>query len=93
LAYSGNWQTATISFDLQQETYSRYWFNNGKTISASSRLASCYLLFEAGAPFKWISHIVWLKLLKPIIGNLKSKFLLILKIKYQRFNGNERPLD
>jgi hypothetical protein len=31
--------------------------------------------------------------MKPVFGNLMSKFPSILNIKYQRFNGNERPLD
>jgi hypothetical protein len=40
LADSGNWHTATNSSELQRETYSRYWFNSGKPISAISWLAS-----------------------------------------------------
>jgi hypothetical protein len=36
LADSGNRQTATNFSDLQRETYSRYWFNSGKPISAIS---------------------------------------------------------
>jgi hypothetical protein len=32
-----------------------------------------------------------LKPLKPVLCDLKSKFSLLLKIKYQRFNGNVRP--
>jgi hypothetical protein len=36
LADSGNWHTATNFSDLQWETYSRYWFNSGKPISAIS---------------------------------------------------------
>jgi hypothetical protein len=47
---SGNWRTATNSFDLQQEAYSRYRHNSGKPISAISCLAYCYQLFAAGAP-------------------------------------------
>jgi hypothetical protein len=70
-----------------------YWFNNGKPISAIRWLASRYQLFAAGAPLKWTNHMFSLKLLKPVFGNLKSKFPLILKIKYQRFNGNGIPLD
>jgi hypothetical protein len=56
-----------------------YWLNSGKPISAISWLASCYQLFHlvaVGAPLKWISHIFWLKLLKPVICALKSKFPL-----------------
>jgi hypothetical protein len=49
---------------LRREIYSRYWFNSGKPISAISRLASRYQLFAVGG-LKWISHIFWLKLLKP----------------------------
>jgi hypothetical protein len=52
-----------------------------------------YQFFAAGAPLNWISHIFWLKPLKPFFFYLKSKFPLILKIKYQRFNGNGRSLD
>jgi hypothetical protein len=36
LADSGNWHTATNFSDLQQETYSCYWFDGGKPISATS---------------------------------------------------------
>jgi hypothetical protein len=93
LADSRNWHTTTNLFDLWRETYSHYWVNSSKPISALSQLASCYQLFVAGAPLKWISHIFWLKPLDPVFGNLKSKFPLLLKIKYQRFNGNERPHD
>jgi hypothetical protein len=32
-------------FELQQETYSRYWLNSNKPISAISWLASHYQLF------------------------------------------------
>jgi hypothetical protein len=39
-------------------------------------LASRYLLFAAGALLKWIGHIFWLKPLKPVFCDLKSKFLL-----------------
>jgi hypothetical protein len=87
LADSGNWHNANNSYDLQRETYSRYWFNSGKPISTISRLASRYQLFAAGTPLKWINRIVWLKPLKPVLGNLKNKFPLILKIKYQRSTG------
>jgi hypothetical protein len=61
LADGGNCHTASHSFKLQRETYSRYWFNSGKPISAISWLASRYQLFAEGAPLKWISHIFWLK--------------------------------
>jgi hypothetical protein len=65
LADSGNWHTATNLFDLRREAYSRYWFNSGKPISAISLLASRHQLFAAFAPLKWVSHIFWLKPLKP----------------------------
>jgi hypothetical protein len=65
----------------------------GKIISYNSEWAFGYQLFAAGAPLNWISHIFWLKPLKPVFCDLKSKFPLNLKIKYQRFNGNGRPLD
>jgi hypothetical protein len=66
----------------------------GRLIPAiGSIAASLFQLFAAGAPLKWISHIFWLKPMKLVFGNLKSKFPLILKIEYQWFNGNERPLD
>jgi hypothetical protein len=45
---------------------------------------------------KWRQKISWdypFKPLKLVFCSLKSKFPLILKIKYQRFNGNGRPLD
>jgi hypothetical protein len=58
----------------------------GKIISYKSEWAFRYHFFAAGAPLNWISHIFYLKLLKPFFCNLKSKFTLILKIKYQRFN-------
>jgi hypothetical protein len=55
--------------------------------------AFCNQCFAAGTPLNWISHKFWLKPLKQIFLHLKSKFPLILKIKYQQFNGNGRPLD
>jgi hypothetical protein len=64
-----------------------------KIISYKSEWAFRYQFFAAGAPLNWISHMFWLKLLKPVFGDLKSKLTLILKLKYQRFNGNEIPLD
>jgi hypothetical protein len=65
-----------------------------KIISYKSEWAFfCYQFFAVGAPLNWISHIFWLKPLKPFFCDLKSKFPLILKIKYQQFNGNGRPLD
>jgi hypothetical protein len=65
----------------------------GKIISYKSEWALRYQFFAAGAPLNWISHIFWLKLLKPVFCDLKSKFTPIFKIKYQRFNGNGRPLN
>jgi hypothetical protein len=65
----------------------------GKIIGYKSEWAFRYQFFAAGAPLNWISHIFLLKQLKPVLCDLKSKFPLILKIKYQRFNGNGRPLD
>jgi hypothetical protein len=53
----------------------------------------CYQFFSAGASLNWISNIFWLKPLKLVFCDLKSKFPLILKIKYQLFNGNGKSLD
>jgi hypothetical protein len=52
-----------------------------KIISYLSEWAFRYQLFAAGAPLNWIRHIFWLKPLKPVFCDLKSKFTLILKIK------------
>jgi hypothetical protein len=52
-----------------------------------------YQLFAAGAALNWTYNIFWLEPLKPVFCYLQSKFPLILKIKYQQFNGNGRPLD
>jgi hypothetical protein len=41
-----------------------------------SEWAFRYQFFAAGAPLNWISHIFWLKPLKPVLGDLKSKFSL-----------------
>jgi hypothetical protein len=65
----------------------------GKMITYGFEWAFRYQFFAVDAPLNWISHIFWLKLLKLVFCILKSKFPLILKIKYQRFNGNGRPLD
>jgi hypothetical protein len=65
----------------------------GKIISCGFEWAFRYQFFAAGAPLICISHIFWLKPLKPFFCDLKSKFPLILTIKYQQFNGNGRPLD
>jgi hypothetical protein len=46
----------------------------------------------AGAPLIWISQIFWLKLLKPVFCNLKSKFSWIKK-KYQQFYAKGRPFN
>ncbi len=46
-----------------------------------------------GRPIELDKPHILLKPLKPVSGDLKSKFPLILKIKYQQFNGNGRPLD
>ncbi len=73
LTDSRNWLTATNSFELQQEAYSRYGLNSGKPISAISWLAYCYELFAADAPLNWISHIFWLSSLKPLFCYLTSK--------------------
>jgi hypothetical protein len=46
--------------------------------------------------FEWAFHYQFFaegELLKPVFCDLKSKFPLILKIKYRRFNGNGRSLD
>jgi hypothetical protein len=42
LAHGGNWHTATNSYELQQETYSRYWFPR--------LLALTYQLLAVGTP-------------------------------------------
>jgi hypothetical protein len=86
LAGSGNWHTATNSFELQQETYSRYWFNSGKPISAISCLASHYQLFAAGAPFKCIKYIFWLKTGET--GFLQFKEQSLFKLKNIRLAGS-----
>jgi hypothetical protein len=46
-------------------------------------LAYRYQLFAADAPLNWVSHIVWLKPLKPVFCYLKSKFPEDLKKKNQ----------
>jgi hypothetical protein len=69
LTDSGNWHTANNLFDLQREAYSCYRQNSGKPISAISWFAYCYQLLAAGAPLNWISHIFWLKPLKPFFCN------------------------
>jgi hypothetical protein len=67
LTDSRNWHTANNWFDLQREAYSRYRHNSGKPIFAIGWLAYRYqLFFAAGAPLNWISHIFWLKQLKPV---------------------------
>jgi hypothetical protein len=43
----------------------------------------------SGRPLNWISHIFWLKLLKPFFCDLKSKFPLILKINISGSMGME----
>jgi hypothetical protein len=60
-----------------------------EVISYKSEWAFHYQFFAAAAPLNWISHIFWLKPLKPFFCKLKSKSPLILKIKYQWFNGME----
>jgi hypothetical protein len=92
LTDSGNWLTAANSFQLQWEAYSRFQHNSGKPISTISWLAYRYQLFAADTPLNWISHIFWLKPPKPVSCDLKSKFPLFLKIKYQGFNENGRAL-
>jgi hypothetical protein len=76
LTDSGNWRTTNNSFDLQREAYSCYRHNSGKPISSISWLAYRYQLFAAGAPLNWISHIFWLKPLKPFFIELKKNFSL-----------------
>ncbi len=75
LTDSGNWLTATNSFELQREAYSRCRHNSGKPISAISWLAYRYQIFAADAPLNWINHIYWLKPLEPVFCYLESKFL------------------
>jgi hypothetical protein len=93
LTDSGNWRTANNLFDLQREAYSPYRHNSGKPISAISWLAYRYQLFAVGTPLNWISHIFWLKPLKLVFCDLKRKFSLNKKIKYQRFNAKGRPFN
>jgi hypothetical protein len=52
-----------------------------KIITYGFEWAFRYQLFAAGAPLNWISHIFWLKPLKPVFCNLKSKFSVSLKNK------------
>jgi hypothetical protein len=82
---------ATNSYELELETYSRYWFNGGKPLSAISWLA--YKLFAVGSLLPCISHIFCLKPLKPVFCNLTSRFPTSLKIKYQRFSAYGRRLN
>jgi hypothetical protein len=58
----------------------------GKNISYESELAFRYQFSAAETPSILISHIVWLKPLEPFFCNLKSKFPLNLKMRYQWFN-------
>jgi hypothetical protein len=58
----------------------------GKNVSHECERAYRYQFFAAEAPCILISYIFWLKLLKPNFCDLKSKFSLNKKIKYQRFN-------
>jgi hypothetical protein len=93
LASSRNWHTATSLFKLQQETYCPYQQNSGKPIFAISWLVCRYQLYAAGAPLIWISHIFWLKPLKPVLCDLRGKFPFNVKINYWRFNAKGRPFD
>jgi hypothetical protein len=93
LTDSGNWRTANNLFDLQREAHSRYRHNSGKPISAISWLAYPYQLFAAGAPLNWISHIFWLKPLKPVFVIKRVTSPLNLKRDYQWFNVKARPID
>jgi hypothetical protein len=58
----------------------------GKIISYEFEWAFHYQFFAGEAPCVLISHIFLLKPLKLVICDLKSKFPLNLKVKYQRFN-------
>jgi hypothetical protein len=55
----------------QREAYCRYKSlnqfpaGNAEIISYKSEWAFRYQFFAAGAPLNWISHIFWLKPLKP----------------------------
>jgi hypothetical protein len=93
LTDSGNWRTVNNSFDSQQEAYSRYRHNSGKPITAISWLAYRYQLFAAGALLNLISHLFWLKPLKPVFLRFKEKVLFKLKNKYLWFNAKGRPFD
>ncbi len=48
----------------------------GKIITYGFEWAFRYQFFAAGAPLNWISQIFWLKPLKPVFNDLKSKFSL-----------------
>jgi hypothetical protein len=60
-----------------QENY-HLWISMGFLLSVLCR----------GRPIELDKQHNWLEPLKPVFCDLKSKFPLILKIKYQRFNGN-----
>jgi hypothetical protein len=57
-----------------------------ENISYECEWAFCYQFCAAKAQCILMSHIFWLKPLKPNFCDLKSKFHLNLKIKYQQFN-------
>jgi hypothetical protein len=45
----------------------------GKIISYGFEWASRYQFFAAGVPLNWISHIFWLKPLKPVFWGFKEQ--------------------
>jgi hypothetical protein len=65
----------------------------GKIITYGFKWAFRYQLIAVGAPLNWISHIFWLKPLKPVFCDLKSKSPLILKIKYQQFQCERKTFQ
>jgi hypothetical protein len=56
----------------------------GKNISYECEWAFRCQFFAAEAPCKLISYIFWLKPLKLVFSNLKSKFPGNIRIQYQR---------
>jgi hypothetical protein len=83
-------RTPISAISQLREAYCRYksqtWFpvgNVGKlSLMDLNRLSAISSLQREG-------HILWLKPLKPFFCDLKSKFALILEIKYQRSMGME----
>ncbi len=77
---------------MGQETNSRCQPNSDKPILAISWLTSRYQLFAVGAPLMDKPHIL-ASAAETGFYNLKSKFPLSVKLKYQGFNVKGRPFD